>query len=95
MIHLQRRCAQLAATIARLKSLMGENLEQELNMTDVIRRILAARKGFVGVAQIVLNLRVQGFSGAKEASVVTILNRLARNNEIEQGKRLRRWPRFG
>ena len=87
MATLQKRHAQLETTIASLKSLMGEDqADPDRTLTDVVRTILMGREKFTGAGMIGLHVRSQGLKDVNQSSVVTILNRLARNGEIIQGE---------
>src|SRR5258707_11507787 len=85
---LEKRQAQLRATIAGLRSLMGDPSDTEdMTLTDAIRTVLKGSDRYMGVAQIMVNLRLMGlqFSGDKTATVAATLNRMARTGRAVQG----------
>jgi hypothetical protein len=88
---LERRKAQLRATIAGLRSLMGDPSDpsdaEDMTLTDAIRTVLKGSDQFMSVQQVIVNLRLMGlqFSGDKTATVGAILNRLARTERVIQG----------
>jgi len=87
IVQLQRRSAQLESTIAGLKSLMGETPGvDERSLTELIRTVLKGNSRFMGVDQVAINVRLLGGQlPSGTASVATILNRLVKSGEVEQG----------
>jgi septal ring factor EnvC (AmiA/AmiB activator) len=87
--QLEKRQAQLRATIAGLRSLMGASSDSEdMTLTDGIKTVLKGSDSFLGVPQIMANLRMMGlhFSGDKTATIAATLNRMVRNGKAHQGK---------
>lgn len=90
--QLERRKAQLRATIAGLRSLMGDSSDpsdtEDMTLTDAIRTVLKASDQFMGVSQIMVNLRLLGLqlSDEKIPTIGATLNRMARANELIQGE---------
>lgn len=85
---LEQRRAQLQSTIAGLKSLTGQPVTSDESLTEIIRTVLKGnRSGYLGVNQVAASARVLGSKVPvwKVGSVGTILNRLVRNGEAEQG----------
>jgi chorismate mutase len=85
---LEQRRAQLQSTIAGLKSLTGQPVTSDESLTEIIRTVLKGnRSGYLSVNQVAANARVLGSKVPvwKVGSVGTILNRLVRNGEAEQG----------
>ena len=89
--ELERREAQLRATIAGLRSLKGDPSDpsdsEDMSLTEAIRTVLKASNQYMGVQQIIVNLRLMGllFSGDKSATVAATLNRLVRTGRAVQG----------
>jgi len=87
----ERRQAQLRATIAGLRSLMGDPSDpsdsEDMTLTDAIRTVLKGSGQHMGLAQIMVNLRLMGlqFDSERNASIGATLNRMVRTGEAEQG----------
>ena len=87
---LQSRRAQLETTIAGLKALMGEPLQEtDHTLSSAIRSVLMgsnAKDRFMSITEIMMSIRLlRPQRSLNPTSVRTILNRMAEVGEIKQG----------
>lgn len=86
----EHRRDQLKATIAGLKSLLGEAIDSDESLTETIRTVLrgSSTDKYLSVDAVAVNARMLGakLPGNRQTSVATILNRLVHNGEAEQGQ---------
>lgn len=82
---IERRRAQLQQTISSLKTLMNVAEEEERTLTDCIRIAVKGAHGYISSADVLKAVIAMGapFSGKNMIdSVVTILNRLQKQDEL-------------
>ena|SRR5215467_2923056 len=79
-----RRKAQLQQIVFGLRTLMGENVEEQ-SLTETIRLVLQAAEEFLSAQEVVERIELVSDS-VNPVSVATILNRLAKNKEALTGK---------
>jgi hypothetical protein len=82
---IERRRAQLQQTIAALKTLTDVAEQEERTLTDTIRIVVKGAKGYIAPADVLRGVQAMGatFAGKNPiSSVVTILGRLAKENEL-------------
>lgn len=82
---IERRRAQLQQTISSLKTLMHVAEDEERTLTDCIRIAVKGAQGYISAADVLKTVVAMGapFSGKNMIdSVVTILNRLQKQNEL-------------
>jgi hypothetical protein len=82
---IERRRAQLQQTISSLKTLMHVAEDEERTLTDCIRIAVKGAQGYISAADVLKAVIAMGapFSGKNMIdSVVTILSRLQKQNEL-------------
>lgn len=90
LASLQSRRAQLETTIAGLKTLMGEPLEEtDHTLSSAVRSILMgsnAKDRFMGITEMMTNIRLlRPQRPVNQTSLRTILHRMVESGEIKQG----------
>lgn len=84
---LEQRRAQLQQTVGALRTLMDVAQDEERTLTDTIRIVVRAAKGYITAAEVIKGAYAMGakFGGKNPIStVVTILSRLHKEGELER-----------
>ncbi|MGI9104077.1 MAG: hypothetical protein ACR2IF_16680 [Terriglobales bacterium] len=84
---LEQRRAQLQQTVGALKTLTDVAQDEERTLTDTIRIVVRAAKGYITAAEVIKGAYAMGakFGGKNPIStVVTILSRLHKDGELER-----------